>query len=234
MVLTKTDLPQIYRLLQKKYGEQQSWWPAETPVEMVIGAFLTQNTAWTNVEKAIINLRKADALNFEKLLTLDDSTLQEYIRPSGFFRQKSRYLKLFAEELATRWQGDLQKLLNSGPIEEVRGELLKLTGIGPETADSILLYAGNRASFVVDAYTGRIFTRLGYLAGDESYRHIQQWFVSALPEEANLFKEYHALIVIHAKSCCTARKPVCRDCPLQSLCQYMEDHNNRAETPVSP
>lgn len=195
------------------------WWPAETPFEVVVGAILTQNTAWTNVEYAIANLKRTGVMDAESLARLPDETVQELIRPAGFFRQKSKYLKHFSQYLVEAWQGDIGALCQ-GPLEEARNRLLALTGVGPETADSILLYAAGRSSFVVDSYTRRIFSRIGLLRGDEPYATIRRQFMCHLPDDAQLYNEHHAQIVELAKRCCRKSAPLCLDCPLVELCRY--------------
>ncbi|MBN1958696.1 MAG: endonuclease III domain-containing protein [Desulfuromonadales bacterium] len=212
----------IYRQLFDHYGPRD-WWPAETPFEVVIGAILTQNTNWNNVEKAISNLKAADSLTSGVISTLPREELEELIRPSGFFRQKAERLQLFSNYLADRYQNDLDRMLQR-PLEELRQELLSMKGIGPETADSILLYAGRRPSFVVDAYTLRLFSRLGLLTGRENYDQIRQLFMSQLEQDVALYNEYHALIVIHCKDFCR-KKPLCPDCPIRDICLYIKENS---------
>jgi endonuclease-3 related protein len=195
------------------------WWPADSPFEVAVGAILTQNTAWRNVELAIANLKEAQALSPEALRELATGELENLIRPAGFFRQKAERLKLFVEHLFRAHGGELPDLL-SGLLEHVRGELLSLKGVGPETADSILLYAGGYPSFVVDAYTRRLFTRLEVLRGDEDYEAIRALFMTRLPPEADLFNEYHALIVEECKTFCRKRLPLCPSCPLLQICPF--------------
>jgi endonuclease-3 related protein len=195
------------------------WWPAQSPFEVVVGAILTQNTAWRNVEYAIANLQEADALTPAALAGLDPSALEALIRPAGFFRQKAERLQLFARHLFARHGGELAALL-AGPLETVRAELLACKGVGPETADSILLYAGGHPSFVVDAYTRRLFTRLGLLRGDEGYEATRALFMDHLPPDTDLFNEYHALIVEECKTFCRKRSPLCPACPLLAVCPY--------------
>lgn len=197
------------------------WWPAETPFEVVIGAILTQNTAWTNVEMAIANLRREGALTPEALRVAPREQLEEWIRPAGFFRQKAERLQLFVEHLFARHDGDLGRLL-AAPLPEARRELLTLKGVGPETADSILLYAGGLPSFVVDAYTRRLFGRLGLLDPTAPYEHIRAFFMACLPADPDLFNEYHALIVEQCKQLCRKRQPLCADCPLQEICPFAQ------------
>jgi endonuclease III related protein len=208
-------LTEIFRRLLAHHGPLH-WWPAESPFEMAVGAILTQNTAWRNVEYAIANLRAAAALTPASLRCLDRCELERLIRPSGFFRQKAERLQLFSAYLLESHDGDLPRWL-AGPLPQVRRQLLDLHGIGPETADSILLYAGHRPTFVVDAYTRRLFTRLGLLRGEESYEQIRALFMDNLPADAEYFNEYHALIVEQAKTYCR-KTPRCAGCPLQELC----------------
>ena len=215
------DLMTIYQQLLAHYGPRH-WWPADTPFEVVIGAILTQNTNWNNVEKAIVNLRSANALSCAALCNLPQPELENLIRPSGFFRQKAQRLQLFSCYLRDNYQSNLQAMLQQ-PLNDVRKELLAQKGIGPETADSILLYAGKRPSFVVDAYTGRLFRRLGLLDGSEKYEQIRSLFMQKLPTESDLYNEYHALIVIHCKEHCKKR-PLCTGCPLESGCAYRQQN----------
>lgn len=216
-----TDLMTIYHCLFEHYGKRH-WWPAESPFEMAIGAILTQNTNWNNVETAIANLRAADALSCAAINDLRPSELEQLIRPSGFFRQKAERLKLFSTYLRDRYQSSLESMLQQ-PLEPLRKELLAQKGIGPETADSILLYAGAHPSFVVDAYTGRLFSRLGLLRGTEKYAEIRSFFMTNLPLEVSLYNEYHALIVIQCKDHCRKR-PLCPGCPLEAHCAYRQQN----------
>ena len=215
-----TQTPQspqsIYDLLHKHFGERH-WWPADTPFEVIVGAILTQNTAWRNVEYAIDNLKEADALSCRSIADLHIEQLELLIRPAGFFRQKAERLQLICHYMIDHYQNDLNNLFQK-PMTEVRAELLQLKGVGPETADSILLYAGGMPSFVVDAYTKRIFSRLGLLTEKDSYDRVRDWFMAALPTEVQLFNEYHALIVETAKEHCSKRKPKCETCPLGAVC----------------
>lgn len=215
------ELIKIYRQLLDHYGPR-NWWPADSPFEVAVGAILTQNTNWSNVEKAIANLCSADCLDCQKLCDLNRQELEALIRPSGFFRQKAERLQLFCQYLHVNHQGSLEKLL-SQPLETARPELLQLKGVGPETADSILLYAGGQPSFVVDAYTGRLFGRIGMLNGTEKYEQIRALFMDRLPSQSDLYNEYHALIVIHCKEHCRKR-PLCSDCPLEGDCLYRQQN----------
>jgi len=216
-----TDLMTVYQLLFDRYGPRH-WWPAESPFEMAVGAILTQNTNWGNVEKAVANLRQADALSAAALCSLSRSELEKLITPSGFFRQKAERLQLFGCFLRDHYRGSLELLLRKS-LEPLRKELLTLKGIGPETADSILLYAGGHLTFVVDAYTGRLFSRLGHLCGTENYEEIRNFFLRRLPRDVGLYNEYHALIVVHCKEHCRKR-PDCPGCPLEMICAYRQQN----------
>lgn len=209
-------LNRIFVCLLQHFGKR-NWWPAESAFEVAVGAILTQNTAWTNVETALANLKTTITLTPAGLHALDLAALESLIRPAGFFRQKARYLREFAACLLDQCEGDIA-VYCSGTLEAARQRLLRLTGIGAETADSILLYAAHRPSFVVDAYTRRIFTRLGILEGKESYDAIRAMFMENLPQDAALYNEYHALLVELAKTCCLKRKPRCQPCPLLTDC----------------
>lgn len=220
------DILAIYQDLFKRYGAQH-WWPAESHFEMAVGAILTQNTNWQNVEQAIANLREADGLSVLAINALKTAELEELIRPSGFFRQKAERLQLFSRYLQDHYHSSLEEMLRQ-PLAPLRTELLTLKGIGPETADSILLYAGEHPSFVVDAYTVRIFKRLGLLEGKEKYEEIRSLFMTGLPADVALYNEYHALIVVHAKLHCL-KKPRCQHCPLTSGCRYLLDQQKASE-----
>ncbi len=182
----------------------------------MLGAILTQNTAWTNVERALDQLRAQIPLRPESVLALAEPVLAELIRPSGYFNVKARRLRSFCAALI---EAGGESALAALPTEQLRGWLLAINGIGPETADDILLYAFERPVFVVDAYTRRLFRRLGLIAGDESYEHIRQQVETALGPDAFCFNEFHALIVRHAKDRCRARKPGCEVCLLSQGCQ---------------
>lgn len=214
--LISRKIRKVHQTLSTHFGPLH-WWPADTPFEVVVGAILTQNTAWSNVEKAIKNLKEADALAPKKIAILPVKTLEELIKPAGFFRQKALRLQDFAVYLRDQWRGSLTDLC-SGPLHDARARLLSRPGIGPETADSILLYAVERPSFVVDAYTRRIFERLGILTGGEKYEEIRRIFMQSLAMDTKLYNEYHAQIVQLAKTCCRKNKPTCAVCPLEQEC----------------
>ena len=210
-------LLEVYERLFAAYGPQR-WWPGETPFEVIVGAILTQSAAWANVEKAIGNLKAAGALSPQGLRRLSEEELARLIYPSGYFNAKARKLKAFVSLLFERFGGDPDRLL-AAPAAELRPLLLATHGIGPETADSILLYAAGQPVFVIDAYTRRLCSRLGLAPtrrGD-TYDAWQRLFMDALPSDAPLFNEYHALIVRHGKEVCR-RRPRCPECPLLSVC----------------
>jgi len=215
----KQEPLQIYRQLLAAYG-QRHWWPADTSFEVMVGAVLTQNTRWENVEMAIARLKQADMLDAKRICDCNREQLIEHIRPSGFFRQKSRYLQAIS---LFYYHHGCESGLRKWPMSSLRKKLLGVRGIGPETADSILLYALDKGVFVVDAYTRRIFQRLGNLPQDADYKYTQHYFHARLPHSIPLFKEFHALIVEHAKRHCRIN-PLCDDCPLQQHCLYAEQH----------
>lgn len=205
-------IPGVYRLLYKRYGPQR-WWPGDTRFEIIVGAILTQNTAWTNVEKAILNLKRAGALASPAAMRrLPASRLARLIRPAGYYNVKAKRLANFLGALRGDHGLSLRSLARRS-TEDLRGWLLAVNGIGPETADSILLYAFGRPVFVVDAYTKRIFSRIGYCAPDAAYHDVQRLFAGLLPEDALLFNEYHALIVRLGKEACRT-SPKCALCPV--------------------
>ncbi len=208
------QLTEIYRLLFDCLGPQH-WWPGETKIEIITGAILTQNTSWPNVEKAIANLKAADLLTSEKLYHLDIAALAELIRPAGYFNIKAKRLKNFLNWLFSDYDGRLTNLEDVG-TDRLRAELLAIKGIGPETADSILLYAFNREVFVVDAYTARIATRHRLIEPSAGYEQLRELFQFNLPPDTQLFNEYHALLVSVGKNWCRP-KARCADCPLNKL-----------------
>ncbi len=212
----RTILTDVYERLLTAYGPQH-WWPGETPFEVIIGAILTQNTAWTNVDRAIRNLKAAGVLSAAALRNLPQDELATLIKPSGYFNAKARKLKELVRWLGERCGDDLGALFatETGGLRE---ELLKVHGIGEETADSILLYAGEKPIFVIDAYTRRIFERLGLQPRrGNRYGDYQALFMENLPPETRLFNEYHALIVRLGKDICRPA-PRCGDCPLNLEC----------------
>ena len=202
---------EIYNKLRAHFGKQH-WWPAETPFEVIVGAILTQQTAWKNVEKAIINLKKLDLMTPEAIAASDLEVLEKAVYTSGFYRQKALRLKKISEYLVKNYSGSLDKLFSRDTME-VRKELLGLDGVGFETADSILIYAGCKRIFVIDAYTKRM-CRCMKLCGGNSYENLRHFFENNLPENIELYKEYHALIVELGKNYCKT-KPDCEKCPLK-------------------
>jgi endonuclease-3 related protein len=206
------ELFTIYDTLLKFFGEQ-GWWPADSPFEVMVGAVLTQNTAWRNVERAIANLKEEDVLTSLGLRRIDEARLAELIRPAGYYNVKAKRLKSLIEFLDRGYGGDLMKMF-SEPLSSLRKEILAVKGIGPETADSILLYAGGKPIFAVDAYTRRILSRHGMITDGASYGDIQDLFMRSLPQDVSLYQEYHALFVQLAKTFCKT-KPHCAGCPLE-------------------
>lgn len=202
--MEKNDLKEIYRILLEEFGPQH-WWPAQTRFEVIVGAFLTQQTKWSNVEKAIGNLKQAGMLEPHTLAKADISSLEEMIRCCGFYRQKANRLKNTARYLT---QNDMNELFNL-PVDELRKILLSLNGVGNETADSIILYAADKPKFVIDAYTIRIMHCMGI---EGNYEKLQEIFETLLPHDVAMFKEYHALVVEYAKSYCGKKR--CKECIL--------------------
>lgn len=206
--------------MRRRFGHQQ-WWPGETPFEVCVGAVLTQNTSWSNVERAIANLKKARALEPDRLLAVPERRLARLLRPAGYFNVKTRRLRSFVNVLVTEFGGRLERLF-AGPTEIVRERLLAIHGIGPETADSMLLYAGGHASFVVDAYTRRIFHRHGWCRADAGYEELKALCESALAAKPgagrlDYWQDYHAQLVMVGKHFCRPRNPLCDQCPLAPL-----------------
>jgi endonuclease-3 related protein len=208
-------LREVYDRLFAAYGPQ-AWWPGETPFEVMIGAVLTQNTSWKNVERAIANLRAADLVDPDRLYRVPLEELEELIRPAGYFRVKARRLHNLLALLVEQFVGSLEAMFRAG-LHPSRERLLEVSGIGPETADSILLYAAGLPTFVVDAYTHRVFARHGWIDWESDYHQIKDHFESRLPEDTAMFNEYHALLVRVGKEHCRKRAPLCRGCPLEDL-----------------
>ncbi|MFC1602568.1 endonuclease III domain-containing protein [Pseudomonadota bacterium] len=217
VIFNKSDLMMVFQSLLDAYGPQD-WWPGETAFEVMIGAILTQNTAWSNVEKAIGNLKQADIFSETALLDSSHDEVAQLIRPSGYFNIKTDRLKQFCGFL--QQQGGENALRELDTLK-LRKLLLSVKGVGPETADDMLLYAFQRPVFVIDAYTRRLFSRLGMVTGDESYEVLRAGFELALGPDTELFNEYHALIVCHAKNFCNT-KPKCSGCPVANRCTIPE------------
>jgi endonuclease-3 related protein len=208
------ELQTIYKTLFKAFGPQH-WWPGDTPFEIAVGAILTQNTNWGNVEKAIDNLKAAQALSARKIHEMSTDKLAALIRPAGYFNVKAKRLKAFISLLMDDHQGSMKRMKNKD-MNMLRGKLLSVNGIGPETADSMLLYALDKPIFVIDAYTKRILSRHGIIGHDEPYEAFQGLFHEALRRDTRLFNEYHALFVRTGKDYCRP-KPLCHGCPLYDI-----------------
>ena len=212
-----SSIYQLFKDLLRNYGEQ-GWWPSKSGDrwEIITGAILTQNTAWTNVEKALANLRSAEVISAEKILAIPEGELQELIRPAGFFKQKCTYLKIMAQFFIN----NEAKFLKSNDVWDLRNQLLMLKGVGPETADSILLYAFQKPIFVIDAYTRRVAERHLELDAKLSYNKLQKIFMDALPVDIKLYGEYHALILALCKDSC--KKTKCGE-----VCDYLDYRQTR-------
>jgi endonuclease III related protein len=202
----------MFDLMLNHFGPQH-WWPGEDALEMMVGAILTQNTSWSNVEKAIENLKKRGILNIKALHDISIPELAHEIRPAGYYNVKAIRLKNLINYIVERYNGDISTLLMEN-TDTLREGLLSIKGVGPETADSILLYAVERPVFVIDAYTHRILNRHGLADDQASYDNLQQLFMDSLPEDAGLFNEFHALVVRVGKEYCR-RRPLCNICPLE-------------------
>ena len=222
MKIPKEILEEIYQRLYKAFGPQH-WWPGRTPFEVIMGAILTQNTAWVNVQKAIKNLKQNNLLSPKALKRVSRSQLARLIRPTGYYNQKAKKVKNFVQFLFDNYQGSLKRMFSEDFLI-LRSQLLKINGIGLETADSILLYAGNKPIFVVDAYTRRISSRHNLIKPTATYSEIQNYFMDNLENEVRLFNEYHALLVRLGKEICKT-KPDCPVCPLRDfLCRGRESN----------
>ena len=212
---TEAGLRRVYRRLLLHFGHA-GWWPGQTPFEVCLGAILTQSTSWTNVEKALDGLRRRGLLSYDGLRGLPPSRIAPLIRSSGYYNVKARRLKAFVVFLGREYAGHVEAMAEE-ELRTLRRKLLAVDGIGPETADSIVLYAAGLPLFVVDAYTRRIFGRLGLLRGDEPYDEVQDFFMRRLGPDAVLYNDYHAQIVRLGKDVCRPR-PHCGACPLGLLC----------------
>ncbi len=223
MPVRRIPLLELYQLLFSHFGHRD-WWPGDTPLEIIVGAILTQNTAWQNVEKAIGNLKQNHALSISRLRQVEEAQLAGWLRPSGYFNQKAKKIKAFIEFLDHHYGGSLARM-REAPLEHLRVELLKVKGIGPETADSILLYALEKRVFVIDAYTKRIFTRHHYFAEEPSYPEAQRFFEDECPPDTGLYNDFHAQIVATGNRYC---KPIprCEGCPLEHLPHRKEAGDN--------
>jgi len=212
--IMKENLLVIYEKLLKYFGPQH-WWPAESEFEVIVGAILTQNSSWKNVEKAISNLKANGLLDPERIHSADEERLKRLIRPAGYYNSKVRKLKEFTDFIFENYD-NLGEFLGL-PTGQLRKQLLSVWGIGPETADSVVLYAAGKPSFVIDAYTKRIFSRLGFINEAVDYGELKVFFEKNIPKKVDIYKEFHALIVELGKNYCKT-KPLCNECPLLSLC----------------
>ncbi len=206
---------EAYRLLYAHFGPQ-GWWPADTPFEVMVGAVLTQNTSWSNVTKAIASLKNGGLLSFETLSICSADEIAAYIRSSGYYNLKARRLRNLLDLIGNCYDGKLGLFLGDA-LAAARSNLLEVKGIGPETADSILLYACGHPIFVIDMYTHRVFSRHNLVMEESDYHGIQQVFMDHLPLDSRLFNEFHALIVRTATTYCKKNNPLCEQCPLQGL-----------------
>ena len=212
--ISQPPIARIFRLLHARWGPQ-GWWPADSALEMMVGAVLTQHTAWTNVERAISALKAAGLLDAKSLAAAEESELAQYLRPAGYFNVKARRLKALSVFLLEAYAGQPSRMQGRATAD-LRSELLAVHGVGPETADSILLYALGRPVFVVDDYTRRFLRRHGWLALRTDYESVAELFMRNHMADACFCNEYHALIVRLGKEYCRGR-PLCADCPLQGL-----------------
>jgi endonuclease III related protein len=208
-------LLEMYHRLSQTFGPQY-WWPGDSPFEVVVGAILTQNTNWSNVEKAIENLKRHKALSSKIMHEMPAGKLAELIRPAGYFNIKAARLKFFMDFLMNSYSGNTEKMKKED-MNSLREKLLQIKGIGPETADSILLYALEKPAFVIDAYTKRVLSKHGIMDYNKPYEEFQELFLSRLNRDVKMFNEYHALFVKVGKTYCRRRKPLCDECPLSDI-----------------
>lgn len=217
-----TRLKSIYERLSERYSPC-NWWPAESPFEVILGAILTQNTSWQNVEKALNNLKKICIPEPENIARLSNEDLINAIRPSGFYKQKTKTIKVFLEYYKSKYDYKISNVSKES-LDVIRRELLCLKGIGEETADCILLYAFNKATFVVDAYTKRILRRVGFIESSITNKLLKDIIENALQRNVSLYNEFHALFVKLGKEHC-GRKPKCVACPLNDICEHYKSGN---------
>lgn len=208
----------LYQRLLLNFGPQ-GWWPGDTQEEIILGAILTQAVSWSNVEKAINNLKNHSLLNFAALAQAEDEQILPLIKPALYHRQKLRKIRAFLKFLQQEYAGSLEQMWTED-LAILRTKLLNVWGIGPETADSILLYAGEKAIFVVDAYTKRIFSRLGMVNEEISYHDLQYFLEQNTEKDVAIYNEFHALLVALGASCCRKNRPLCPSCPLSGSCKY--------------
>ncbi len=215
---TGTRLTGIYNDMSKHFGPR-GWWPGDTAFEICVGAILTQSVSWKNVARAIDNLKEAGLLDLNSMYQSPPGEIEKCIVPTMYFRMKAKKLKAFVAHVREKYNGDLDRLFYK-ELAELREELLSIYGIGPETADSIILYAAEKPVFVVDAYTRRIFSRLGFFGDDISYAGMQSFFMRHLSPDVSLYNEFHALIVGVGNRFCGNSKPKCSECPVNGYCSY--------------
>lgn len=209
------ELLEIYKKLYRCFGPQH-WWPGGTPFEVAVGAILTQNTNWGNVEKAMLNLKNRTLLSPHRMYELPEKELALLIKPAGYFNVKARRLRAFLEFCMNDYDGKMEEMARES-FSHLRAKLLEIYGIGPETADSILLYALEKPVFVIDAYTKRVLSRHGIMESDRSYDEFQELFHDVLPRQVRLYNEFHALFVRLGKTFCKMREPHCSKCPLNDM-----------------
>jgi endonuclease-3 related protein len=209
------SMQDVFDRLFERYGPQ-NWWPGESPFEILVGAVLVQNTAWRNVEKAITNLRESGVLDAKKLYALPVEELAELIRPAGYYRVKAQRLRNLLRLLVEEFEGSLEAMFSTPP-DELRRTLLAVHGVGPETADAILLYVGNVPSFVADSYAHRVLARHGWIDFEADYHAIKDYFEENLPSDPRLYNEFHALLIRVGKDYCKSSEPKCEGCPLEPL-----------------
>lgn len=208
----------LYNQLLAQHGDCK-WWPADTPFEVALGAILTQATSWRNVEKAMENLKNARVFTPQEIASISQTALEQLIRPSRYFRMKAKKVRAYVDYIMER----PMHVMFQQDVPELREELLSIYGIGPETADTIILYAAGKPSFVVDAYTYRLFSRLGWVTGKYNYAKLRTLFMDNLPHDVGLFNEYHALIVRHGARVCRKKTPLCQECRLRTSCAYFAE-----------
>ena len=216
------QIAEIYTRLRSEFG-YRNWWPAATREEVIIGAILTQSVSWRNVRQAIANLKAGGLLTLKAIHEAPAGDIAPLIKPTRFYNQKVKKLKSFTEFLFGKYRGDLDAMFSRN-LAELRDELLNINGLGEETVDSILLYVGNKEIFVVDAYTRRVFSRLGMIAEKASYRECQDFFMKNLSPDAGLYNDYHAQIVYLGHHYCKKNDPGCGKCPLRQLCRFYHDN----------
>ena len=214
------ELLDIYQRMECHFGDR-GWWPAESAEEVVIGSILVQSVSWKNVERAIENLRRHGLLSLASLHKAPLEVIEPHIKPTLYFRVKARKLVAFANHVHKHHRGDLAHMLHA-PLAQLREELLGIYGIGEETADDIILYAALQPSFVIDAYTKRIFHRLGYVDTEIPYRTLRDWFMEHLSPDTQLYNQYHALLDAVGSHYCSSKSPQCSSCPLQKMCDFAE------------